>query len=316
MVELGEGPVHLVAIVGPTAVGKTALAIRVAEESGGEVVSADSRQIYAHMDIGTAKPDLEELRAVRHHLIGVVEPHEELTLAHYRELATAAIEDIWARGRLPLLVGGTGLYVRALLEGWTVPQVPPNPGFRKRMQEVADREGHHVLHRRLAEVDPAAAERIDARNVRRVIRALEVYHETGTPISHLQRKEPPGYHVLCIGLTMPRSQLYRRIDRRIDEMLARGLVDEVRRLVGQGYGWNLSSMSALGYGEIGKYLRGEASLEEAVALIRRHTRRLVRQQYNWFRLNDPRIHWFDVTRPFVDDVLALIRRFLAGDRAS
>lgn len=307
---LGVGTVRLVAIVGPTAVGKTALAVRLAREVDGEIVSADSRQIYRGMAIGTARPTPEEERAARHHLVGIVEPDEGLTLAHYQERARRAVEDIWSRGKVPLLVGGTGLYVRALLEGWTVPRVPPDPALRERLQRIADEEGHEALHARLAEVDPAAARRIDARNVRRVIRALEVYEETGTPISARQRRRPPGYCVLRIGLTMPREALYERVDARIDAMMERGLLDEVRALAERGYGEELPAMSGLGYRQLLQYLRGEISPEDAVALIKRHTRRFVRQQYNWFRLDDPNIHWFDVSRPVWEDVLALVRRFL------
>ena len=307
--------IKMLAIVGPTAVGKTALSIELARRFDGEIVSADSRQIYRHMDIGTAKATPEEQAAAPHHLIDVVDPDEELTLSHYRRLATEAVADIAARGRLPILVGGTGLYVRALLEGWTVPEVPPRPAVRRALEERAEREGHEALHRRLAEVDPAAAARIDSRNVRRVIRALEVYQATGEPISALQRKEPPGYRVFTIGLTMPRADLYRRIDERVDRMVEAGLVGEVRDLLARGYergqGRDLPAMSGLGYRQIGQYLRGEVSLEEAIALIKRHTRRFVRQQYNWFRLSDPTIHWVDVTQPYRDQVEAWVRAFVA-----
>jgi tRNA dimethylallyltransferase len=284
----------LLVIVGPTAVGKTALAIRLGQALGGEVVSADSRQIYRYMDIGTAKATPAERAALPHHLIDVVEPDGELTLAHYQRMASVAIGEIAARGRLPMLVGGTGLYVRAVTEGWTVPEVPPDPALRAQLACDAAEQGNAALHARLAAVDPLAAQRIDARNVRRVIRALEVYEALGQPISSLQHKASPGYQMLTIGLTMPREALYARVDARIDRMLADGLVDEVRGLVARGYSYDLPALSALGYQQIGQYLRGEVTLDEAVTLIMRHTRRLVRQQYNWFRLADPSIRWFDV----------------------
>jgi tRNA dimethylallyltransferase len=304
--------VKLLAIVGPTAVGKTALSIELARRFGGEVISADSRQIYRHMDIGTAKATASEQAAVPHHLIDVVDPDEELTLAHYRRLATGAIADIAARGRLPILAGGTGLYVRALLEGWTVPEVPPQPELRRELEGWAEREGHEALHRRLARVDPDAAARIDARNVRRVIRALEVYHATGQPISSLQTKSAPAYRVFTIGLTMPRPDLYRRIDERVDRMIAAGLVDEVRDLLARGYGLELPAMSGLGYRQIGQFLGGEVSLDEAIILIKRHTRRLVRQQYNWFRRGDPAIRWVDVSeQPSRARVEAWVHAFVA-----
>ena len=282
-------------IVGPTAVGKTALSIGLGRAFGGEAISADSRQVYRHMDIGTAKPTREQQEALPHHLIDIVEPDEELTLAHYKRRAARAIDEVTSRRRLPILVGGTGLYVRALLEGWTLPEVPPDKTLRARLYAKAQSLGCEALHISLASVDPVAAQRIDPRNLRRVVRALEVYHHTGVPISRLQGKRPPGYRLLKVGLTMSRSALYERIDARLDRMIEHGLIEEVRWLVDQGYGLELPSMSGLGYREIGRHLRGETTLEEAVTLIRRRTRRFVRQQYNWFRPSDPTIHWLDST---------------------
>ena len=308
---VAETGIRLLVIVGPTAVGKTALSLALARRLDGEIVSADSRQIYRSMDIGTAKATPAEQAAAPHHLIDVVAPDEELTLSHYRRLASDGIADIARRGRLPILVGGTGLYVRALLEGWSVPAVPPQPELRRALEQRAARDGADALHRRLAEVDPESAARIDARNVRRVIRALEVYHATGRPISALQDKAPPDYRVLTIGLTMPRPDLYRRIDERVDRMVAAGLVEEVRALMERGYGIDLPAMSGLGYRQIVQHLRGEISLDEAVALIKRHTRRFVRQQYNWFRLSDPTIRWVDVSEPFLTRVEAWVRDWLA-----
>ena len=305
------GPPRVVAIVGPTAVGKTALSLSLARAFDGEVISADSRQIYRGMDIGTAKATPEEQAVAPHHLLDIADPDERLTLAQFKALADAAIRDIWARRRLPLLVGGTGLYVRAVLEGWTVPEVPPNAALRDELYARAEQEGHEALHRELAAVDPDAAEAIDARNVRRVVRALEVYQETGVPISQLQQKHPPGYRILRIGLTMSRTALYARIDARVDAMLASGLVEEVRCLLQQGYTPDLPAMSGLGYRQIAQYLAGEISLEEAVELVKRHTRRFVRQQYNWFRLNDPDIHWLDAEDDPTQAAIELVGAFLA-----
>lgn len=307
---------RVIAIVGPTAVGKTALSLRLAEAFGGEVVSADSRQIYRGMDIGTAKATSAERARVPHHLVDIADPDERLTLAQYKALADAAIRDIWSRGRLPLLVGGTGLYVRAVLEGWMAPQAPPNEALRAALYARAEREGVEGLHRELAAVDPQAAAIIDARNVRRVIRALEVYHELGAPISQLQTKQAPDYRILRIGLTLPRPALYARIDARVDAMLAGGLVDEVRGLLAQGYTPDLSAMSGLGYRQIAQSLGGEISLDEAVVLIKRHTRRFVRQQYNWFRLDDPAIHWLDATDEPAEAASALVRAWLAEPQSS
>ena len=306
----------LIAIVGPTAVGKTALALRLADQLPTEVVSADSRQTYCNMDIGTAKPTAQDRQRVRHHLVDIVDPDQPLTLAQYQELAYTAIDDIQHRGRIPLLVGGTGLYVRAVLEGLNIPRVEPDPDLREQLYAEADARGYEALHGRLSELDPVAAEGIDARNVRRVVRALEVCYRLGKPISSLQNASPPPYRVLRIGLTMPRALLYQRIDARVERMLAAGLVEEVRSLVERGFGHELPAMSGLGYRQIGMYLRGEVSLEDAVALITRHTRRFVRQQANWFRADDPRIVWFDASQRAFEAVLAHIRSFLEMDNQS
>jgi tRNA dimethylallyltransferase len=305
----------LVVIVGPTAVGKTRLALRLAQEFGGEIISADSRQVYQGMDIGTAKPTLEERRRVPHHLIDVVAPDEPFTLAQYQERAYDAVADVLARGKLPFLVGGTGQYVRAVVEGWGIPRVPPKDELRAELYRQAEIEGEEALHARLREVDPVAAARIDPRNVRRVVRALEVYLETGQPMSELQRKKTPPYRILQIGLTMERQELYRRIDERVDRMIEEGLVEEVRRLVEQGYSYDLPSMSGLGYQQIGLYLRGEVSLEEAIQLIKHHTRRFVRHQYNWFRLDDDvptklAFRWFDVLSDPYGEIRELVAFFL------
>lgn len=300
--------IDLIAIVGPTAAGKTALSLALAERLGGEVVSADSRQIYRGMDIGTAKATPEERARVPHHLIDVVDPDEVLTLAEYQALATRAIEDIAARGKTPLLVGGTGQYVAAVLEGWRIPEVAPQPELRAGLEAEAAAQGAAALHDRLAGLDPAAAAKIDYRNVRRVIRALEVCLTTGRPISELQGKEPPPYRVTRIGVTRERAALYERIDRRVDAMMDAGLVDEVRGLVARGYGWDLPAMSGLGYRQIGQYLSGEATLDEAVALIKKGTRRFTQQQYNWFRLDDPAIRWVDGGEARVEELAGAAAR--------
>jgi tRNA dimethylallyltransferase len=284
----------LLVIVGPTAVGKTALSLRLAQDFAGEIISADSRQIYRGLDIGTDKPSPEQQALVPHHLLDVVNPDEVLTLAEFQERVYATIDAIHERNRLPLLVGGTGQWVWAVVEGWGIPRVPPDPDLRAKLETRAEAIGAEALHAELAAVDPQAAQKLDPHNVRRVIRALEVYHQTGSPISQHQRKSPPPYNILLVGLTMSRKQLYERIDRRIDRMIERGLLAEVEQLVEAGYGWELPAMSGLGYRQIGQYLRGEVSLDQAVALIKKETRRFVRQQYNWFRLDDPRIYWFEV----------------------
>jgi len=299
-----------VAIVGPTAVGKTALSLALADMLPAEIVSADSRQIYRYLDIGTAKPTFEERQRITHHLLDVVDPDEVLTLAQYQKLAYTAIESAQRRAKVPFLVGGTGLYVKAVLDGLNIPRVEPDPALREQLYAEAEAKGCEAVHARLRELDQVAAERIDARNVRRVVRALEVCYQLGQPISSVQNATPPPYRILRIGLTMPRPLLYRRIDERVERMLDAGLVDEVRSLVERGFGLDLPAMSGLGYRQIGTYLRGEATLEEAVALIKRQTRRLVRQQANWFHRDDPRVTWFDASELAFSAVLAHIQSFL------
>jgi tRNA dimethylallyltransferase len=300
----------LIVIVGPTAVGKTSLALRLAGPFNGEIVSADSRQIYRGMDVGTGKPAPADLGRVPHHLIDIIEPNDEFTLADYQALANAAIQDIARRERTPFLVGGTGQYVRAVIEGWQIPRVPPDPTLRSKLYAEAEGSGPQALYDRLLEKDPAAAAFIDARNVRRVVRALEVCIKTGRPFSEQRGKRPPPYEILQIGLTMEREALYERIDRRIDEMVAKGLVAEVQGLVARGYTWELPAMSSLGYLQFREHLAGAMTLEDAVALVKKETRRFVRQQYNWFRPANPHIHWLDASESPYPAACALIREWV------
>ena len=302
----------LIALVGPTAVGKTALSVRLAGAIGGEIISADSRQVYRGLDIGTAKATPKEGARAPHHLLDVVAPDQPLGLAEFQEMAYSAIDGVLARGHVPFLVGGTGQYVMAVVEGWQVPRVPPDEDLRQDLYRQAEEEGAGALHARLRRLDPAAAARIDARNVRRVVRALEVCLLTGKPISRQQGKEPPPYHILLLGLTLPRPRLYRRIDERVDRMLEQGLEQEVRLLLAQGYGFHLPAMSGVGYGQFAPYLAGEATLEDVVRQIKRATRRFVRQQATWFRRDDPRIHWFDAVGDPYAAALDLVRDFLAS----
>ena len=306
----------LIAVVGPTATGKTALAVALARAIDGEIVGADSRQVYRRLDIGTAKPTPDERALAPHHLLDVVDPDEPFSLAEYLELATAALEDIWARGRQPLLVGGSGQYVWALLEGWTVPRLPPQRELRRSLEERAEREGAEALHRELAHVDPQAAAGIDPRNVRRVIRALEVYQTTGRPISFWQEKAPPSWDTLVLGLACPRDELYRRIDARVDGMMQAGLVDEVQGLLTMGYSRELPSRSGIGYREVCQYLAGELDLSAAADRIKTATHRLARQQATWFRRDDSRIRWLDVSlgEPF-PEALRLVESDLGLGRA-
>ena len=283
----------VVVLLGPTGVGKTSLAVDLARDLGGEVVSADSRQVYRRMDIGTAKPTPAQRATVPHHLLDIIDPDVDFSLAEFCERAHAALSEIAGRGQVPWLVGGTGQYLAALLEGWRVPRVPPQPAFRARLEEEARVQGGEALYRRLQEMDPEAAAHILPGNLRRVIRAREVYEFTGEPFSRQQRREKPPYDFLVLGLTMERPALYRRVDERALEMVRQGLVAEVRALLAAGYGWDLPAMSSLGYIQFRPYLEGQSSLEEAVARLQYDTHAFIRHQYTWFR-RFPVAQWVDM----------------------
>jgi len=300
----------LVVIVGPTAVGKTALSLHLAEALDGEIISADSRSFYRGMDIGTAKPTPRERARVPHHLIDIADPDETVGLAEYQDRAYAAIDAVLARGRLPLLVGGTGQYVQAVVEGWRIPRVAPRPDLREVLEAKAERESPYALHDWLKELDPEAAEDIHPHNVRRVVRALEVCLVSGRPITEQQGKDPPPYHILQIGLTMDRHKLYERADRRLALMIEAGLIDEVQDLLEQGYGWHLPAMSAVGYAEFKPLFQGEMALDEVLKEIQSNLHRFIRHQYNWFSLDDPDILWFDVTKASHEEIEAVVRQWL------
>ena len=286
----GEVCVPLLVLVGLTAVGKTALSLRLAQQYGGEIISADSRLFYRGMNIGTAKPTAVEQAQVPHHLIDLCAPDETVTLGTYQQVAYGVIERVAGNGRLPLLVGGTGQYVQAVVEGWGIPRVAPQPELRQALETLGGEE----LARWLTALDSEAAAKIDPRNVRRVVRALEVTLVAGRPISDIQRKNPPPYDICMIGLHRERESLYRRIDARVDQMMADGLLEEVVGLRTQGYDEPLAAMSGLGYRQLLAHLRGELTLAEAVERIKFETHRFARQQATWFRLDDPQIAWFDM----------------------
>ncbi len=300
---------HLVAIVGPTATGKSKLAVRLAQTFNGEIVSADSRQVYRYMDIGTAKPMPQELSLVPHHLINVANPDDDFSLAQYQNLAYKAIKEIQPRNKLALLVGGSGLYVWSLLEGWGIPPVPPDPEFRHSLEEKAERVGKDELYRELVRVAPVAAQRIDRNNVRRVIRALEVHRDIGN-FSQPRHRIAPPFDTLIIGLTTDRTELYRRTDSRVDEMIKQGLVGEVKSLVKMGYDFNLPAMSGIGYKQIGMFLRDEVTLEAAIQQIKFETHRFVRHQYSWFRLKDDRIQWLDIKGKIDSEITNILVKFI------
>lgn len=280
---------RLIAIVGATAVGKTSLAVEIAPALGTDIINADSRQVYRYMDIGTAKPTHSELAAAQHHLIDIVDPDEPFSLGSWLDLARDAIEGVWLRERVPLLVGGTGQYVWSLLEGWRVPSVPPQAVLR---EELSARPPDELLAQ-LRRVDPAAEEYIDPRNVRRVIRALEVHAVTGKPLSYWRVKQSPPFETLLLGVSLLRAELYRRIDARVDDMFKTGFVAEVTSLRDRGYGRGLPSMSSIGYREVWKYLDGECDFETAIEQTKTGTHRLARHQSSWFKATDARIEWVE-----------------------
>ena len=282
---------QLVALLGPTASGKTAAAVAIARTLPVEVVSADSRQVRSGMRIGTAAPTDAELAAVPHHLVGIVAPDAEWTVAAFLERARAALEDIWGRGRFPLLLGGSGQYAWALLEGWRVPAVAPDLALRARLEAEAADRGGHALHAHLATLDPASAARIDPHNVRRVIRALEIVAATGEPVPPLER-EPPAFGWSAVGVHWSREALHRRADTRVEAMYAAGLVEETRALI-ERYGDGFPALSSIGYAEAARVVAGEWDVDAAIARTQTETHRLLRMQARWFRDDDERIDWID-----------------------
>lgn len=302
---LGSKP-PLLAIVGPTAVGKTEISLQLAERLSGEIISADSRLFYRGMDIGTAKPSPAERTRVPHHLIDVAEPHETWSLAIFQQAAAQAITGIHERGKLPFLVGGTGQYIRAVTRAWTPPVQAPHPRLRNALEALANARGKDWLHARLAVLDPVAVENIDPRNLRRTIRALEVILSTGKRFSEQRGRSESPYRLLTIGLNRPRPELYARLDARIEAMFANGLLDEVQKLLERGYSSDLPSLSAIGYCQCVAVLQGKMSREQAVLEIKRATRAFVRRQANWFKPDDPEIHWFDAGQTRVDELVGYI----------
>jgi tRNA dimethylallyltransferase len=302
----------LIVILGPTAVGKTALSLSLAENFNGEIVSADSRLFYRGMDIGTAKPNEEEMLRVPHHLIDVAEVDEVWSLGKFRRHAIRVIDEIQSRGKVPFLVGGTGQFIRAIIQGWTVPEIPADDRLRGVLNSWAAEIGPEGLYERLKVVDPVATDKILPRNVRRTIRALEVIFRTGRRFSEMRRREPVPYDILQIGLNRPRPELDERIGLRVDAMIADGFVEEVARLLESGLSLDHSSMSAIGYRQIGAYLQGSTSLEEAVEETKKVTRKFYRRQMTWFKRKDPEIHWFDMGKQPLVQIKDLVEEFLTA----
>lgn len=304
----------LLLILGPTAVGKTELAIQLAERLNGEIVSADSRLFYRGMDIGTAKPTHEEQARVPHHLIDIVDPDEILSLAVFQHKAKAVIDDIHTRNKIAFFVGGTGQYIRAVIEGWNPPEVKPDERIRGELERMKKEKGDYWLYEKLKTLDPVAAEKIDPRNYRRTIRALEVIMTTSRKFSEQRGQSESPYHLVTIGLKRPRAELYERVDQRVDMMFASGFLDEVRSLLTKGYSPSLPTMSAIGYRECVRVIYGELTEEQAKTQIRRLTRIFVRRQANWFKESDPNIKWFRVEEGTVNEIESYIRSTLLKSR--
>jgi tRNA dimethylallyltransferase len=306
-------PPPVLFIVGPTAAGKTRLALSLAQRFPGEIINADSRQVYRGMDIGTAKPTLAERSQAPHHLVDILAPDADFSLGAFLRLARTAIADIAGRGRLPIVVGGTGQYAWAMVEGWQVPEAPPDPQLRHSLEQQAAAQGPEALYRELQALNPRRAAQLDPRNVRRVIRALEVHRASQHSESGSMGKVPPGFQPLVIGLTLARDELYRRIDDRVDQMLAAGFLEEVRRLSELGCPLGQGPLASPGYRELGQHLAGEMSLAEAVQRTKYQTHRLARRQYTWFKLRDPRIHWLNAAdASLVERAESLAAGFLEG----
>ncbi len=290
--------IPIVVILGPTAVGKTDISINLAKQLDGEIISADSMQIYRYMDIGTAKPNMEERQGIPHHLLDIVYPDEVFNVSIYKELAYKKIREINNRGKLPIVAGGTGLYVNALIYPLDFTEAGEDREYRESLRKQMEKRGKEWLHDKLRKVDPDSAKRLHPNDVRRIIRALEVHYITGHPISNYYNREQntnDEFTISLIGLTMDRSKLYDRINKRVDIMLKNGLVDEVRWLLDRGYDRRLNSMQGLGYKEIIQYLVGRRTLAESSYILKRDTRRFAKRQYTWFR-RITHVNWVDVDK--------------------
>lgn len=293
----------LIVLTGPTAVGKTKLSISLAKALDGEVISADSMQVYKYMDIGSAKIRPEEMDGVPHHLVDVLRPDEEFHIVRFQQMAQEAMDKIYSHGRIPILVGGTGFYIQAVTRNIDFTEAVKEDGYRSELEAMAEEKGCEYLHNMLRDVDPKSAEEIHANNVKRVIRALEFYHQNGVSISshnEVQKERQSPYNLAYFVLNAPRELLYQRIDQRVDEMLANGLVDEVERLKDMGYHRGMVSMQGLGYKEILAYLDGECILEEAVRILKRDTRHFAKRQLTWFR-REAEVTWVDKDKFIYND---------------
>ncbi len=301
----------VIAIFGPTGVGKTAAGIDLALRYNGEVVNADSRYLYRHLEIGVAKPTHEERCGVRHHLIDVFEPTDFITIAQVQQLAYRTIDEITGRARLPIIIGGTPLYMNAIVDGWRIPEVAPDWALREELAQRIERDGLPTVVAELAAVDPVAAGR-SGQNPRRVIRALEIHHVTGRPMSELEGKEPPPYRILRVALTRYRDELYRMLDQRVDDQIAAGLLDEVRELLATGMSGEEPAFSSIGYRQLLPVISGEQTLEQAAERIKHDTHRYVRHQMTWLRKTSG-LHWIDTgNEAWLTELETLVHDHLAS----
>jgi tRNA dimethylallyltransferase len=303
------GKRQVVAVVGPTGVGKSDFGVTLAERHAGEIVCADSRTIYRYLDIGTAKPSPDLRRRVPHHLLDLIDPDQPYSVALFQRAATSTIEDILGRGRLPILAGGTGLYVSGALDGLALPAIPPDSGLRATLEHRIRAEGLPAVAAELVRLDPAAAQMVDLQNPRRVVRALEVTLRSGRPFSAWRHRSPPPWDSLRIGLCLARPELYARINRRAAQQVAEGLVEEVRGLLARGYTPDAPGLHGLVYREFVRHVQGELSLEEALCLAQRATRRYAKRQLTWFRA-DPVVCWFEATPAGLQQAHAAVKRWL------
>lgn len=308
----------LLVITGPTAVGKTKLSLKIAERFNGEIISADSMQIYRYMDIGTAKLSLHERKNIRHYMLDIINPDEEFSVAEYQKRVNKLIPELIKRKSLPILVGGTGLYIKAVVEGFLFPEINRETGLRNKLEEEAAKFGNEHLHFKLKEVDPELAEKLHPNDLRRVIRGLEIYKETGHTQSYYQKKQeerPSRYNTLKIGLIRDREELYSRINKRVDLMLKSGLVEEIIELVNRGYNLSITSFQCLGYKEIIGFLKNEYSLEEATRILKRNTRRFAKRQISWFK-REKDINWFNLSRKSQDRIYEEIIELISNWQSS
>ena len=296
-------------IIGPTAVGKSKLAIELAKVLNGEIISADSMQVYIGMDIGTAKPSRDELDEAPHHLMNVITPDRPWSVSEFLVNAKRLIGEIAGRGHLPIVVGGTGLYLNALIEGYAFPEIKKDDNVRIKLEDEAKKQGSLFLYERLKKIDPETAARLHYNDTKRIIRALEVYELTGQPMSKQVSKsgDERGFEPVIIGLDMDRHALYKRIEARVDDMLAKGLINEVKDLIKEGYDPKLTSMQAIGYKEVAEHLHGKYTYEELVNILKQNTRNFAKRQMTWFR-RFKNVNWYDVEKLDIGDIIGLIKK--------